>query len=307
VSITPRVSVVVPVRNAAEAIPEFLACLAAQDLPREEREVLIIDDASTDDTAGVAGGHPDVRVLRLDRWSGAYAARNCALEEARGTVIALTDADCRPRPDWLRVALGDLEELGADVLVGHVDVPLSAEPGVVELVDFCRYLDQERALREARFGATANLVVRRSVLDAVGAFNERVISDGDRELCRRAEAAGFALRYSQRAAVVHAPRTRPYDLARRGFRDGVGRAQMRRHAIGMPDPLPAIWRRPGAYLPSALIGRKPVYGVERLQEAGFVPTRRQRTAMAFVEWACVQLPMIAGNLVGDVREALGPR
>lgn len=296
-----RVTVVVPVRNAGRGICELLDALAAQDLPASEREVVVVDDASTDETRRLAERHGTATVLATARWSGAYLARNLGIDVARGAVVAFTDADCRPRTTWLRAALEELDVLGADVLAGEVDVRPSARPGIVELVDFCRYLDQRRAIDEAGFGATANLIVRRSVLDELGRFNPHVISDGDRDLCLRARRAGRTVLYSPRPVVAHEPRRRAYDLARRGFRDGIARAQMRRFAPDFPAALPQIWRRPGPYVPSALLGRSEIYGIERLASAGVHVSARQRAGMALAEWALVQLPMVAGNLVGAAR------
>lgn len=303
----PRVSVIVPLRNAAGAVGELLDALAAQDLPAAERQVIVVDDASTDGTAAAVEAHGTARLLRTERWSGAYLARNLALEVAQGEVVAFTDGDCRPHRSWLRAGLAALDDLDAGVLAGRIDVPLSARPGLVELVDFARYLDQERAVAEAGFGATANLFVRRSVLDQIGHFRPEAISDGDRDLCLRATAAGHRLAYSPDPVVVHEPRRRPYDLARRGFRDGIGRAQMRAHAPDFLAPLPAIWRRPGAWFPSALVGRSPVYGIERLAAAGRPAGWLLRRGMGLVEWACVQLPMVAGSLLGELREAVRRR
>jgi glycosyltransferase involved in cell wall biosynthesis len=297
------VSVVVPVRNAEGSIGEFLATLAAQTLPRERFEVIVVDDASTDRTGEAARASGTATVLRTATWSGAYGARNVGLRAARGEVIALTDADCRPRPHWLEAALEDLDALGADLVGGHVDVPLAERPSIAELVDFAHYLDQERGLREAGFAVTANLVVRRAVLDRVGPFLERPISDGDRELCLRAQEAGFVLAYSRRAEVWHPPRTRMRELSRRAFRDGYGLAQMKREGGRHAERVPLVWRRLGAYAPRRLMTRGgSVYGIERIHAAGYRPTRSELVRMELAEWLCHQLPMNAGNLAGWLRE-----
>lgn len=298
----PRVSVVVPLRNAADGAAALLDALAAQDLPAGEHEVIVVDDASTDDTGDVVAAHGEARLLRTERWSGAYDARNLALADAPGDVIAFTDGDCRPAPGWLREGLAALEALHADIVAGHVEVPLSPLPGLVERVDFARYLDQERAVTEAGFGATANLFVHRRVLDAIGSFRSGAISDGDRDFCVRATQAGFRLAYAPRPVVVHEPRRRPYDLARRGFRDGVARAQVRAADPTTRADQPPIFTRPGAWFPSAFVGRSAVYGVERLSAAGAPPGWLARRGMGFVEWTCVQLPMVCGSLLGELRE-----
>lgn len=291
----PPVSVIIAARNDPHGIRTVLEHLARQDLPGVQ--VLVADDASGDDTGDVARSL-GAEVVRTERWAGAYTARNLALARARGEVVAFTDADCAPRPDWLSGGLAAMEELGADLLAGEIDVPLSERPGPAELLDFARYLDQQRAVEEAGFGATANLLVRRRVFDELGPFLGETISGADRELCQRATAAGFRLAFSPRARVVHPPRRRPLAVARRGFRDGVARAQLRR--LGFD--LPAIWRRPGAWFPSALVGRSPVYGIERLDTVGYRPSPRERRLIAAAEWTLVQLPMVAGSIVGELRE-----
>lgn len=299
----PFVSVIVPLRNGERSVGDFLATLAAQTLPRARFEVIVVDDSSTDATAAAARatGVPD-RVLATERWGGAYAARNVGLRAARGDVIALTDGDCRPRAHWLEAALEDLEALGADLLGGHIDVPLSADPTIAELVDFARYLDQERGIEEGGFAVTANLIVRRAVLDAIGPFLERPISDGDRELCLRATEAGFRLRYSRRAEVWHPPRRRMRELSRRAFRDGYGLAQMKRAGGRHAERVPLVWRRRGAYVPGALMRRRRgVYGIERIRARGYRLSRSELVRMELAEWLCHQLPMNAGNLAGWVR------
>jgi GT2 family glycosyltransferase len=296
----PRVSVILPVRNAAEALPALLDALDAQTVDGGH-EVIVIDDASRDDTADVARQH-GVVVLQTERWSGAYEARNLGLGIARGEIIAFIDGDCRPAPDWLARAIQEIDG-GLDLVAGHVDVRLSERPGLVELVDFARYLDQERAVQEGGFGATANLVVRRAAVDAAGGFEPELLSSGDRILCVRAVAAGYRLAYSPKPVVAHDPRTRAYDLARRTFRDGVARAQRRRLVPDSPVASTPLWRHPGAWFPNTFVGRAPLYGVERLHEAGIRPSWWLRRKLGLVEWACVQMPMVFGNLYGEARLA----
>jgi glycosyltransferase involved in cell wall biosynthesis len=302
----PFVSVIVAARNAEAGMGELLDCLARQTLPADRYEVIVVDDASSDATANVARA-AGAQVCTLASWGGAYAARNAGLREARGDVLAITDADCRPRAEWLEGALADLDALGADLVGGHIEVRLGDRPSIAELVDFARYLDQERALDEAGFAATANLVVRRRVIDSIGPFNERVISAGDAEFCLRATRAGFKLVYSPRAIVDHEPRRRARDVARRGFRDGYGAAQMRAHGGQFGRDLPVIWRRPGAWLPGALLRGKGVYGVERIFASGMRPSRLQLLRMALGEYLFVQLPIVAGNVAGSLRVARGGR
>ncbi len=91
------VSVIVPAFNAAATLPSALASLQAQSY--RDLEILVVDDASGDDTAAVAEAlavaDPRLRVLRLQSNRGAYAARNAGLAAAKGQFVTVHDAD-----DW---------------------------------------------------------------------------------------------------------------------------------------------------------------------------------------------------------------
>jgi hypothetical protein len=130
-----RVSVVVPCRNGAPYVDEALASVRAQT--RTPLEVIVVDDASSDDSPGViaawSAAHPagpPVRLLRHERPRGAAAARNTGIEEARGDVIAFLDADDRWAPEHLAVAVGLLDAHPEAVLAatharafGNADYP----------------------------------------------------------------------------------------------------------------------------------------------------------------------------------------
>src|SRR4051794_34134746 len=143
------VSVVVPVRDRAEGVRALLAALAAQTL--RDYEVNVVDDASTDATAAVAQA-AGARVVRVPRRGGSYAARNLGIEAATADVLAFTDADCRPAADWLERGVEALA--GADLVAGHIELPLRDRPSTAELLDAARHLHQERNAGHG-FGATA--------------------------------------------------------------------------------------------------------------------------------------------------------
>lgn len=299
-----RASVVVPMRNAGEGALELLRLLHDQTVPDGDYEVLVVDDDSRDDTAEIVERSGMARSLRMPSWGGAWAARNMALREAQGAAIAFTDADCRPEPDWLERGLEDLDRLDADLVAGHIEVPLGERPGVVELVDFSRFLDQERSLAEAGFGATANLFVKREVVDSVGFFSDDSIEGGDLELCVAATRAGFKLVYSPRAVVHHEPRTKGLSMARRAFRDGYGQAQWVKQGGSVRADLDHVFTHPGAWIPGSLLKGGRIYGIERVEAKGLRLSRARMLAMALAEWAFIQLPMIAGDLTATVRGAV---
>jgi len=158
----PLVSVIVPARNAAATLGDTLAALRAQELD-ESFEVIVVDDGSNDLTAAVATAHePFVTLLRNDRSEGPGASRNRGARAARAPVLAFTDADCIPTSRWLAEGLAAIEEV--DLVQGAV-MPDPRTPRS----PFDRTLLVDRV---SGFYQTANLLVRRSVFDAVGGFRD---------------------------------------------------------------------------------------------------------------------------------------
>jgi glycosyltransferase involved in cell wall biosynthesis len=294
---TPLVSVIVPVRNGGEQLGLLLDALARQTADPDLYEVLVADDCSTDDTPERAAACPVARLIPASTSGGSYAARNRGLAEARGTLLAFTDADCLPGRDWIERGIQALEPDDVDLAAGRVEMPLGTRPSAAALIDFVRHLDQERAVGDG-FGATANLWVKRRVFEQVGRFNDRLISGGDTEFGHRALAAGARLVYRPDLRVVHPARSRPRELARKAFRLGFGAAQQRVHAAGVLRERPRIYLHPGAYRP-----RLRMSGKDRLRRHGVRLRPGLRVSMPMVEYFFVRLPIVAGNFRGARHEA----
>lgn len=294
---TPLVSVIVPVRNGGEQLRLLLDALGCQTADTGLYEVIVVDDCSTDDTLQLVAESAIARAVPSPARGGSYAARNRGLEEASGALLAFTDADCVPAPDWIETGIAALSDDDVDMAAGRVEMPLGARPSAAALIDFVRHLDQERAVRDG-FGATANLWVKREVFERVGQFNDRLFSGGDTEFGHRAIAASARLVYRPELRVVHPARSHPRELARKAFRLGFGAAQQRVHAEGVLRERPRIYLHPGAYRP-----RMGLPGGDRLRRSG-VPLRPAlRVSMPVVEYFFVRLPIVAGNFRGARHEA----
>ncbi len=92
-----HISVVIPALNDADMLRECLAALAAQTRPADE--IVVVDNASTDDTARVARA-AGARVV-FEPLRGIFPATAAGFDAAHGDILARLDADSRPAPDWL--------------------------------------------------------------------------------------------------------------------------------------------------------------------------------------------------------------
>ena len=253
------VSVVVPARDATATLPALLSALAAQTLP--PAQVVVVDDASVDGTADLLAAHP-VDVVR-GTGAGSYAARNAGLAAVTEDVVAFTDADCAPDPDWLRAAVAALGE--HEVLAGRVRQRRREDAGVWERYDRATYLDQRELVAQG-YAATANLVTSTALLRGLGGFDERLRSSGDRAMAARYRSAGVTVRFCEEAVVEHAVRTDPrgtWALHRR-----LGRGWRDLHRLGGAPPW---WREPGLRVPLGFV-------VERVAADG--PPLRRRQLLA---------------------------
>ncbi len=189
-----KVSVVVPTWNRRETMLTCLDGLAGQrTLPDE---VVVVDNASSDGTGEVIGAEIDagrwampVRVVRREVNIGPAAARNDGLAVAVGDVVAFTDSDCVPDPDWLSAGTKALAEPGVSVVQGRT-VP---DPVADELP----WSHTQRIEALSGIFETCNLFVGAEQLRAAGGFPEDVGYFGEDTI------AGWrVLRHGGRAAFA---------------------------------------------------------------------------------------------------------
>lgn len=124
-AICASVTFIVPAHNEGKIIKKKIENTRRLDYPQELIQIVVVSDASTDDTAKICREFKDVILVELNHRSGKSTALNAGLERATGDIIAYTDASITLRPDSLRRAV----EPFADPLVGCV----SSEDEVVSL------------------------------------------------------------------------------------------------------------------------------------------------------------------------------
>jgi glycosyltransferase involved in cell wall biosynthesis len=280
----PRVSVVIPARNAASRLPRVLGALAQQTAPAELFEVIVVDDGSTDGTADLARADGGVRLLRAPAQGHQAAARNHGAAEARGPVLAFLDADCVPHADWIERGLAELDAHEADLLAGHIGMEVVGRASAIDLLALGHDFDQERYASEG-FAAAGNLWVTRSTFEEVGGFDTDLALDEDRDFTLRVTAGGAVLRFAADVAVDHPPRTAAA-LARRSYRTALTRG--RAGTGGLRSRL-----RSGPYAGHDYVRRR-LYGL------GYEPSRRQAALVQLAKWVCIRAPMAFGTAIGTI-------
>jgi len=224
----PTISVIIPVYNDEERLQRCLSALSDQSYPAEMYEIVVIDNGSDVAPDRVVASYEGARLL-YEKKQGSYAARNCGINSSSGEILAFTDADCVPSSAWLEHGvrcLRDAENVG--LVAGGVEI-VARTPGCptpYEYHDILTYLDQQRAVEQGHYGATANLFTPRTVIRAVGLFNEELSSGGDKEWGQRVHRHGYGLIYCEKAQVQHPARNSFRALLLKELRVAGGLAQM---------------------------------------------------------------------------------
>lgn len=206
------ITVIVPVYQHWDLAICLFDGLGKQSFPKDRWECIIVDNGSANlpDPSKL----PDFVTLLHCEKPGSYAARNVGLKQARGRLIAFTDADCRPVNDWL-AQLWDAYENGSGegLIAGGVEVKKldSGKPNSVELYDMAMGLPQARYVKRG-YAVTANLAIPREAFTTVGQFDNARFSGGDADFCRRACKKGIALDYVPSALVYHPARSEMTEL-----------------------------------------------------------------------------------------------
>lgn len=119
------ISVIIPARNEEENIAALLQALEKQTYPSSQFEVIVIDDHSTDNTAGIVKQFPSVKLLQLTADNiNSYKKKaiETGITAASGQLIVTTDADCVPPPTWLETIAAFKEETNAVFIAAPVAI-----------------------------------------------------------------------------------------------------------------------------------------------------------------------------------------
>lgn len=201
------VSVIIPVYNDAEPLRLCLEALKQQTYSKDFYEVVIVDNGS-DDQKHIAAiiQEFDFAIAEKEEKPGSYAARNKGISVAKGKIIAFTDADCIPAPDWIEKGATYLQKtINCGLVGGNIEVKASdrAQPSTVELYQTILAFRQQDCIEKNHYSVTANLFTWKEVINKVGNFNSQLKSNGDIEWGNRVYAQGYQQVYAEDVKVSH--------------------------------------------------------------------------------------------------------
>jgi glycosyltransferase involved in cell wall biosynthesis len=204
-SSSPKISVIVPTYDRPEPLARCLSLLAAQDYPREQFEVIVVDDGGSTDLNLLTGELQNVHVIR-QRNAGPAAARNTGACAAQNDVLAFIDDDCAPRTNWLSLLAAALERHPGALVGGRTHNALAenlcavASQSIIDTVHAHFNSDPQRAT----FFPSDNIAVSRQRFLDIGGFDTSFRWSEDRDLCDRWIARGWPLVSVPDAIVDHA-------------------------------------------------------------------------------------------------------
>jgi glycosyltransferase involved in cell wall biosynthesis len=211
------VSVVIPTFNARSWVVETLESVLGQSYPQQNVEIIVVDDASTDDTAAVTRdyvrrrGVPTRHIQHPDN-RGVSSARNTGWHQAQGDWIQFVDADDLLAPHKLAVQVASLEHASSQVDVVYSpwqELALVANTWRASGPVLTPFVDDSpvvRILQDLRFGYVGPCLIRKDVLRSTGGFDNnlrlgedldltlRVAMTGGRFLCAPTEVPAFFYR-----------------------------------------------------------------------------------------------------------------
>ncbi|MBD2293930.1 glycosyltransferase [Anabaena sphaerica FACHB-251] len=226
-SFLPKVSVVIPIYNGEADLPDLLSCLLLQTYPKDQVEYLLVDNNSSDRTLPIlqttAENSPiTIRLLSENKIQSSYAARNTGIKAATGEIIAFTDADCRPQPQWLNKLIRPFINSAVVIVAGEI-VALPGKSLLEQFADKQETLSQKHTLAHkfCPYGQTANLAIRRQVFTKSGLFRPYLTTGGDADICWRILKANLGkLEFAADAIVQHRHRLTIKELASQWRRYG---------------------------------------------------------------------------------------
>jgi glycosyltransferase involved in cell wall biosynthesis len=189
-------TIVIPCFNEAEHIGKCLSSLNNQNFPRNQFEIIVVDNGSEDASVEISQALADRTIVYPDGKVG--AVRNKGASEAKGQNLVFIDADCTMDNDWLNRALKLLSRNANTAFGGGCLLPPDAS-----WIEKCWLLEGRDGNTLPKELIGCSIVTPRKVFKDIGGFDECMASGEDSELSARLKSAGYVVNMTRGLNVTH--------------------------------------------------------------------------------------------------------
>jgi len=195
----PLVTCIIPAYNGEDFIEDCINSILNQDYPKIE--IIVVDDASVDNTVEKVCRFPSIRLIRHQKNQGLASTYNTGIKEAKGKYILILHQDCYLiSTDWITKAMMHFNDATIGAVTGKYIIDdeqirhsfmkrISVNLYVQQVVDF-------DSVQEVPFSEGKCDLFRKDVLESVGLYDERFSSFSsceDQDLCFRVRKSGFKI------------------------------------------------------------------------------------------------------------------
>lgn len=213
----PKVSVIVPIYNGEQDLPDLINCLQCQTYPKDKVEYLLVNNNSQDNTSEILQKATlesekigiNLKALNENNIQSSYAARNQGIRQATGEILAFTDADCRPLKTWVEELVKPFIDENIGIVVGEIEA-LLGHTLLEKYAERNSILSQKFLLEHPflPYGQTANLGIRRLIFTKIGLFRPYLTTGGDADICWRIQQqTDYKLTFAAKAIIRHRHRS----------------------------------------------------------------------------------------------------
>lgn len=196
------ISVIIPVYNGADTISSCLDHLENCDYPKEEYEIIVVDNNSTDNTEDIVKKH-NVKYY-LEPKKGQAAARNLGARMAEGDILGFVDADCLVDKTWISEVEKSFVSINVAAIVGLREHITRNIYDVMQSMDYQKYWEDELSSgRPLNRICGSNCAIRKEVFQELEGFDIDLYNFQDIELGFRIVESGYHLEYNPNVKVKH--------------------------------------------------------------------------------------------------------
>lgn len=200
-----KISIIIPVYKDPEGLKTTLDSLNKQTTSFENYEIVVCNDGSDKEVDKVCSLFSNVRVVRTKPNKGSYGARNEAIKISKGKYLGFVDADIKVSKNWIERGYNSLQKY--DYVGGRVDIDKAKLKTLADYYEYLTAFNNERNMMERNFCPTANIFIKRAIIDDLGMFDERLKSGGDVEFGNRIyDSKKYKMYYDDNLRVIHPSR-----------------------------------------------------------------------------------------------------